>query len=386
MPELAAEHDSQTRDSGRSHAPHAAPVVFAGALPPPVTGMTAMTAVIIDELRRRDAVRIINWSPGKPMKGWRWKLRRAAAVAKTLVVLPLCGLGRRRRFYYALSSGGGLYYDLAILALARLLGYRLAVHHHAYSYLDRPEWRMRRIDRLVGPSGAHVVHCRLMRDHFLAAYPQSRSDFWVVPPTIASPLEAVDVAPPAGPSTLGLMSNLSFAKGLAEAIAVFEQLAAQSDVRLVLAGPCMGSGEERLIERTLAHWPGRVEYRGPVYGDAKAKFFAEIDVFLFPTKYRNESWGIVLTEALAYGRPVLAAARGCVPWIVDGQCGLAFDRSEDFAAGATEQIRRWRADAAEFASAHAAALVRVGQLQEDALLEFPALIERLTAAPVATAS
>lgn len=355
-----------------------APVVFAGTLPPPVTGMTAMTAVVVDELRRRGAVRIINWSPGKPMKGWRWKIRRGAGALKTLLLLPLCGLGHGRRFYYPVSSGGGLYYDLAIVAWARLLGYRPALHHHAYSYIDRRDWRVACLDRLSGASGAHVVHAPPMIDDFRRSYPEVRGAFWIVPPTIAAPPEPVNGPLPECLRTLGLMSNLTFAKGLQEAIDTFERLAVKhSDLRLVLAGPCMGADESAVIEQTVSRWAGRVQYRGPVYDEAKADFFRDIDLFLFPTKYRNESWGIVLSEALAFGRPVIAANRGCVPWIVASGCGVVVDRAAEFSANAVRQIEHWIVQPDEFRDACARARDRTVQLSADAQRELPRLIDRM---------
>ena len=132
------------------------------------------------------------------------------------------------------------------------------------------------------------------------------------------------------------------AKGIDETIWTFERLAQQGrDVRLIIAGPCKGRAEQELIDASVAKWPERVDYRGAVYGAAKAQFFADVDALIFPTRYATESWGIVVTEALAAGVPVIARSRGCMPWIVDGQCGLVVARDAEFVAPAAELVGAW---------------------------------------------
>jgi glycosyltransferase involved in cell wall biosynthesis len=350
-------------------------VVFAGALPPPVTGMTAMTAAIVKAIQSKTSISVFNWSTGKPIRGWRWRWRwrRAASALLTFVRLPFVMRDNGAIFYYPVSSGAGLYYDLALGALARALGYRLVLHHHVYTYLDRHDWRAALLDRLVGRSGAHVVHCELMREHFLAQYP-TEARFLFVPPSVAlqklAPREPTEHVA----FTLGLLSNLSLDKGLADVIAVFERLAGDDrNVRLVLAGPCNGRQERELVRDVTARWPKAVEYRGPVYGEDKNRFFAELDAFLLPT--RSESWGIVLEEAISVGCPVIANARGCVPWIVRGECGVAVQPDDDFVSAATSRIADWMERTADYQAARAAALSRSHELQAEAGRALPTFIE-----------
>lgn len=354
----------------------AADIVFIGALPPPLTGMTAMTAVIVEALKQDGPITCYNWSRGKPLTGWRWKVARAWGALKSLIGLMRRGRARGAVLYYPVSSGIGLYNDLAIATAARLLGYRLILHHHAYTYIDRRDWRAALLDRLVGPQGCHAVHCQLMQQHFLAQYP-SKAEFLFVPPTIVS--QQFEPAEPRSREdfTIGFMSNLSLAKGIDDVLATFQRLAGDGGrrVRLTLAGPCMSAVERALVDDALARMPGQVEYRGPVYGRDKAQFFADIDVFLFPT--RSESWGIVLTEALSAGCPVVARDRGCVPWIVRGGCGHVIDGDVDFPMAAAEHLRRWRDNPAELSAGRDAAKRRSAELAREATDQLPAFSMRL---------
>jgi glycosyltransferase involved in cell wall biosynthesis len=349
-------------------------LTFVGALPPPVTGMTAMTAVIVDALRCRAIVRCFNWSRGKPLAGWRWKFARAWGAFESFFRLLAGGRGRGETLYYAVSRRGGLFYDIAIASLSRALGYRPVLHHHSYTYIDRHDWRAALLDRLAS---AHVVHCETMRQDFLRQY-DSKVEFLFVPPTIvAQQLEPIP-PPPHSTFTLGFLSCLMIEKGLDEVIATFERLAQSgADVRLILAGPYHSTKEKRLVEAAVAKWPTRIDYRGPVYGHKKTEFFADIHAFLFPTRYSAESWGIVLTEALAAGRPVLARSRACVRWIVGGGCGLVVDPGADFVSVAAAQIKAWMDAPEVYGVACAAARTRSAELQEDANRQFPEFVRRV---------
>ncbi|MCC6494489.1 MAG: glycosyltransferase family 4 protein [Pirellulales bacterium] len=365
-------------------------IVFIGALPPPVTGMTAMTAVIVQAFERALPVHCCNWSRGKPLPAWQWKLARLYGAVKSLCWLTFNGRCPSGLLYYPISSGLGLYYDLAVALTARALGYRLALHHHVYSYIDSYDWRVALLNRLVCGRGAHVVHCELMQQDFVKQY-GARSQFVFIPPTVV--VRELDLAASgasrkaSAPCTLGFMSNLTVAKGLDDAITVFEKLFESGrNVRLVLAGPCMGPVERTLVSDLVRRRPEHVEYRGPIYGRDKARFFADIDAFLFPTRYRNESWGIVLTEALAAGRPVIARSRGCIPWIVRDGCGVAVDPADDFVDRAAHAVSAWIDDPAAYQAAAAAALRRSAQLAQDASDQLAEFVRWVAAAAGCEAS
>ena len=363
------------------------PVTFVGPLPPPVTGMTAMTEHVVEALRKQGPVTCFNWSRDKPLKGIRWKLARAWGVCKSLWGLLVRGRRQGDALYYPANSGWGMIYDMAIVSLARIMGYRVVLHHHVYSYLDQYDRRMALLNRLLGDSGAHVVHCEKMRRDFLSQY-KTNAEFLFVPPTIVScsqekkqPTRNAHAAN--SPFVLGFLSNLTLVKGLKEVLETFEALVSRGcPVRLVLAGPCMQKEALRLIEQAKKRWPELVEYRGPVYGEQKALFFSEIDTFLFPTQYKNESWGIVLTESLAVGRPVIAYDRGCISHIVRGGCGLVVPKNDHFALAASEQIELWVANPGLYLQARQQAFQRNEELESEAEEQLTAFVREIRKRPL----
>ena len=101
---------------------------------------------------------------------------------------------------------------------------------------------------------------------------------------------------------LGLLSNLSREKGLDVALATLRATrAAGVDTSLTLAGPLADQGDFAMIEEAKAEFAEDLKTTGQLSGAAKQKFFSEIDIFLFPSRYRFEAQPLVVLEALAAG-------------------------------------------------------------------------------------
>ncbi len=74
-------------------------------------------------------------------------------------------------------------------------------------------------------------------------------------------------------------------------------------------------------------------------GEKKWAAFAQADVFCFPTFYEQESFGIVLLEAMSLGLPVVATRWRATPSIVEeGVTGLLTDVRD--ADGLARQLSR----------------------------------------------
>jgi glycosyltransferase involved in cell wall biosynthesis len=71
-------------------------------------------------------------------------------------------------------------------------------------------------------------------------------------------------------------------------------------LRAHLAGPLYDESARRLVPLSVQAIPG-FEYRGPLYEAKKVAFYREIDVLLFPTRYRHEAEPLVIHEAMAEG-------------------------------------------------------------------------------------
>jgi len=69
-----------------------------------------------------------------------------------------------------------------------------------------------------------------------------------------------------------------------------------------------------------------VEFLGPVYGNEKDQLFSKADLFVFPTYFPKEAFGLVNLEAMHYGIPVISSNVGAIPDVIqDGVNGYIVD-------------------------------------------------------------
>jgi glycosyltransferase involved in cell wall biosynthesis len=128
-------------------------------------------------------------------------------------------------------------------------------------------------------------------------------------------------------------------------------------------------------------YPDTVEYLGPVYGSAKVEFLSTIDALLFPTRYKDESWGIVINEALATGTPVVTFDRGCTRTVVGSDAGLVVPRDGEYVCAAVEQIEHWIARSEAYCSASTAAVDQAAYLHREGNLQLEQFAKQMFEPP-----
>jgi glycosyltransferase involved in cell wall biosynthesis len=146
------------------------------------------------------------------------------------------------------------------------------------------------------------------------------------------------------------------AKGGIDLVAALpEVLRIAPDLRIELAGP--GDPPDALS----ALDGDRIRWRGWLDADAKARALAEAGIVLMPS--RSEGLPIVLLEAMAHGRAVIATRVGGIPDLIsDGVDGLLVDPGDG--RGLTGATARLAGDPALVRRLGAAAAERVAELSE----------------------
>ena len=117
-------------------------------------------------------------------------------------------------------------------------------------------------------------------------------------------------------------------------------MAREAELPLVLAGPVQ-PGQQEFFEREVEpHVDGeRVRYVGEV-GEEKRDLYAGARALLMPIRW-PEPFGLVMTEAMACGTPVIAFPEGSAPeLVIDGETGFVVDDEQAMveAVGRLEEI------------------------------------------------
>jgi glycosyltransferase involved in cell wall biosynthesis len=171
-----------------------------------------------------------------------------------------------------------------------------------------------------------------------------------------------DPAPVAAGSTTGrrllVVGPVSYAKGHDTLIAALDRRS-HLDWRLDCVGSLRVDADTAGRMRTWAAATGRVHLRGPLAGADLQRAYASADLLVHPSRF--ETYGMVVTEALARGIPVLASDVGGTREAVGtvdglGPPGLLVPPADADALAA--ELTAWLTDAQLRRSLRAAALVR----------------------------
>lgn len=290
-------------------------IFFLGPLPPPVHGFAAINQKMLALLSQKTEVRVFNNSPGghAPRGPLSPFLKLADRLRQFLSFLFLAILKRPDALYVGLSGGMGQVFDTFYIVAARLSGASIFLHHHSFVYVNAPKAYNRICLRLAG-NACHITLCDTMAEKLSGTYGISRERICVL--SNAAYLEDKHdpftmQRPRRETLTLGFLSNIILEKGIAEFFDVVDSLLQQGyRVKGVVAGPVDPAIKDMF--HSMLKEQSEIEYVGPVYEEKKDAFFRNIDILLFPTKYRNEAEPLTLLEAMRERVPVIAANRGCI--------------------------------------------------------------------------
>jgi glycosyltransferase involved in cell wall biosynthesis len=277
----------------------------------------------------------------------------------------------------SVSGGFGQVYETLFLLVARFRGMRVYLHHHSSAYLDRPKHLTRVLIKAAGPNAVHIIQSRGLAERLRLIYgvahaiPVSNAVFFL-PGNMEISIHSRQTL-----RSLGFLSNISQEKGVLDYLDLMEEIQSRGiPVRGELAGPFMDVQVEQLVRERLGHLHA-VDYVGPKYGLEKDAFYDEIDAFVFPSRYANESEPLVLHEAMMGGLPVIAYGRGAIPEIVPPDCGLVIPPADPFLPLALEQIESWLADPSSFQAASCTTANQFERTRESSTLRWEKLLHAI---------
>ena len=303
-------------------------LLMVGDLPPPVHGSNVMAdrclralqangyeIVLIEKKFSRKLSEVGKASVLKMLKVPLMAFRLVSAAYRNRTQLCL---------YFISVNQSAFLVDALMLFLVRLCRLPYVLYFHGKGY--RTEWERsgalyRSVMRmtLAKASAGLVIGENLKEDvnlfipdDRLFVLPNCTEDIYV--PDSRSDDER------SGPVQVLFLANLVPTKGPMEFLRMAYKVVSggSRDVRFVLAGPPLDEVYSTELEKFVGEHrlDGIVDVPGGVYGEAKRELFHKSDIFVFPTRYEYETFGIVIIEAMQCGLPVVSSNVGAIPEIV----------------------------------------------------------------------
>lgn len=360
-------------------------LLLIGPTPPPVHGVSAYVAMLGAHLPLRARFRVahLDVADRRSLENLgRWDLRNVALGLVHLATLARILVTHRPRVTWLPISqnGAALLRDALLVALARTGGSRVVLHLHGgglRAFHDSAGPAMRALLRWTVSGAARLwVLSEALRGQSEGLAPPARVR--VVPNGVPDPRdEPTSPRPDAGarPFTVLHLGQLSADKGVDVLLDAVEALLGRgATLRVSVAGAWRGAADrERLLPRLDALVArGAAEVHGVVEGAAKARVFAQADVFALPTRYPIEGQPLAILEAMAHGLPVVATPRAAIPdMVVDGETGVLVPEGDAVALAAA--LARLAEDPALRARLGAA-----GRARFEAHFTAPAALDRAT--------
>lgn len=334
--------------------------------PPPLHGQSIMVAYLIDGLKETGQVDLTGDAAAEARPGaiayvhvnpqisedlsdiGRWSVRKLTRIFR----LIFQAIGARYRygldtFYFvpAPPKRAAIWRDWCVLLLCRPFYRRFVLHWHC---IGHPEYLKK---KLTAPERwlTRLLYDRVALSIAISEYSREEASYFrprheaIIPNGIPDPCPDFDAkvwperqrrgaarASSAYYDVLFLAGRMT-EKGLFDAMAAMTKanqvLATKNDsrrLRLTVAGPFEGDEQSRYeaAARGLnaTQIAGRAElltsYKGWVDGATKRQLFIDADCFIFPTFYPSESFGLVLTEAMAAGCAVITTRWQAVPEVL----------------------------------------------------------------------
>ncbi|HAW09286.1 MAG TPA: hypothetical protein DCW42_09040 [Bacteroidetes bacterium] len=90
----------------------------------------------------------------------------------------------------------------------------------------------------------------------------------------------------------------------------------------------IGNGRIELELKKKFSQTTRIDFHSAIHGQTKNDYLKKCDLLIFPSTW-PESFGIVITEAFAFGKPVIASNIGAIPELIeDGYNGFLFEPND----------------------------------------------------------
>lgn len=352
------------------------------ALPPPFNGQSIVNAKLLEFTRAAIApTECVDIAPSST-GGLVYHLSRMRRVARASrhalqTAQPI--------LFFSSEAGFGVVYLFVLVLIARARNKTIFLHHHVISYIEKYSLLHSLLIRFAGVGAHHVLLSPKMARKFLERFGNEykcsivRNAIFIDPHlrTVGAPRRADAYL--AADVVIGFIGRLEEQKGFGEFLQICRSLAAEPRARFIVAGDYRATHYNREIADVREILQDRISFRGFVNGDDKVRFYQDVDVLIFPSKYKNEASPMVCYESLAMGVPVLSSDIGAVSDIVDESCGQIFPIGADMVEAMTATLHGYLAREELLRAQQDGAARRFRWLEQEAERELAVLLRSFAA-------
>jgi len=318
-------------------------LIIVATFPPPIHGMSTITQAIFERLTL-EGLSVVRFNTSRRET----KIPQFSRLSRAATFLPAWNYILKKKspqspVYISLSGGWGQVYDVITALINRLRGSKCIFHHHSTAYLTSRRWLTALLFNIAGKETIHIALCETMKQQLDEKYGCQRV---MVLSNLAFFAAKEPTKTRSKAQTIGFLSNITLEKGGWDVIELARRIhSSKMAVKVIVGGPC----QDRELTNALlnAEQEGILQWRGAVYGTEKQRFWNDVDVFIFPTKYKNEAEPLVVWEALSAGIPVIACDRGCIRCQI-GEAGKVIANNRDFVVDALDTLTAWLENPAEY--------------------------------------
>lgn len=312
-------------------------VLFILHLPPPMHGAAAMGKYVHDSQLVNDTFecRYINLAMARNIDDvGAFKFHKIGTFLKLLCNVRKEVKSFRPDLVYITpnSKGGAFYKEFVIIEMLKRMGCKVVAHFHNKGV---SEWQHRWYNDILYKAYFNNMKVILLAEALysdISKYADWK-DIYLCPNGIPdvcqgdAPVEHKNDIP-----HILFLSNLIESKGVLVLLDALQILKTRGVAFVcdIVGGESAEINVARLNEEVIKRDLNDVViYHGSKYGDEKASFFHKADIFVFPTFYPGETFGLVLLEAMQQSVPCVTTNEGGIPSVVeDGVTGFIVSKKQ----------------------------------------------------------
>lgn len=308
-------------------------ILFIMQLPPPLHGASQSNSNIANSsfINSNFDVRIVNLKFANSLSELRrFTLKKVLKAFKyCFVIISVARKFKPDLVYFTLSPNGFAFYrDALYVFIIKILRIKIVFHLHGKGikkYCESNYFKRVLFKKVFQNADVICLTNKLTKDieNVSSAQP------FIVPNGIPIQKESLNtiIRNNCIPMILYL-SNYKESKGiliLIDALTILKAQGLNFNARLV-GGPSDLSILDLTNYIKDKNMEENIEVVGPLYDDKKYSEFKEADIFVFPTFYSNETFGIVNLEAMQFGLPIITTDEGGISEVViNGQTGFVIE-------------------------------------------------------------